>query len=114
MENRRTIRIEDLIQRELNYLIAEESNFDPGVLITITKVKVSKDLQWAKVFVSIYPFYYHKKVFNYLIGSTPHFQHKINKLINIRHTPKIIFKSDMHFEEGDKMIKMIDSNAKDA
>lgn len=107
--DRRILRLEDLIKRELNSLVNEETNFDPDVFITITQVEISKDLQWAKVFVSVYPFNKHVEVLNHLIAVTPEFQRQINKIINIKHTPKIVFKLDSHFEEIDKKIKLIES-----
>ncbi len=106
----RILRLKDLIQKELNTLINEETNFDPGIFITITKVEVSKDLQWAKVFVSIYPFNRHQEVLSHLLKITPLFQDKLNKLINIKHTPKIVFKLDSHFEEIDQKIKLVEND----
>lgn len=107
--DRRILRLEDLIKKELNSLINEETNFDPGVFITVTQVEISKDLQWAKVFVSVYPFSRHNEVLNHLMAVAPEFQRQINKTVNIKHTPKIVFKLDTHFEEIDNKIKMVES-----
>lgn len=111
MESRRTLRLEDIIQKELSALINEETNFEAGIFITITRVEVTKDLQWAKVFVSIYPFDKHSEVLEHLIAVTPQFQRQINHLINIKHTPKIVFKLDTHFEDIDKMLKIVESDS---
>jgi ribosome-binding factor A len=112
MQERRILRLEDIFKKELNTLINQETNFDPGILITITSVKISKDLQWANVFVSIYPFNKHEIVLNHLIAIAGQFQHQINKIINIKHTPKIVFKLDNHFEDIDNKIKLIESGTK--
>ncbi len=49
---KRTDRLDELIQRELSQLIKDKMN-DPRLgLVTVVKVKVSRDLAYAKVYVS--------------------------------------------------------------
>ena len=55
MESTRQQKISRLIQKDLGTIFQQEShNLFEGALITVTKVQVSKDLSFAKVYVSLF------------------------------------------------------------
>lgn len=96
---RRQERVNEAIKKTLWKMIQEE--LDQPLLISILEVKTSPDLQWADVFVSIFPFIKRSEGMRYLERKAPHFQFILNKVLNIRHTPKIRFKEDYRLELED-------------
>lgn len=56
MESTRQKKVSRLIQKELADIFLKKGNeFAHGKLISITKVRVSPDLSFAKVYISIFP-----------------------------------------------------------
>lgn len=55
METTRQQKINRLIQKELSEVFQEDTRRMPGVLITVSTVRVSPDLGMAKVYLSIFP-----------------------------------------------------------
>ena len=55
MESIRQQRVQELILRELgDFLRIKNIEWCNGMMLTVTKVKVSKDLSFAKVYISIF------------------------------------------------------------
>ncbi|MDR1682801.1 MAG: 30S ribosome-binding factor RbfA [Candidatus Symbiothrix sp.] len=55
MENKRLQKIERLIQKELSEIFLLQTKQLPGVMVTVTKVRMSPDLGLAKAYLSIFP-----------------------------------------------------------
>jgi ribosome-binding factor A len=55
MENRRLQKIERLVQKELGELFLLQTKQMPGILISVSAVKVSPDLSLTKAYLSIFP-----------------------------------------------------------
>ena len=55
MDNNRLQRINRLIQKELGELLLIEAKKMPGVLISVTNVRVSADLSVAHAYLSVFP-----------------------------------------------------------
>lgn len=55
MESTRQQRINRLLQKELGDIFLLDAKNMPGVLVTVSEVRVSLDLSFAKVFLSIFP-----------------------------------------------------------
>ena len=97
---RRMARINEAIRERLSGVIQEEQDTNETVLITILEVKTSVDVQWADVFVSIFPFEKRTLGMRYLEKNAPHFQRLLNKKLPLRHTPKIRFHEDYRMQLG--------------
>lgn len=97
--DRRHERIQQFIQRTLGEVIEEEI-YRQDVLITITKVETSVDLQWADVSVSIFPYPKHEEIMALLKRKAGYFQRILNHRLRIKHTPKIRFVLDSTLEAG--------------
>mgnify|MGYP001561724490 CR=1 FL=1 len=97
--DRRHQRIQQFIQRTLGEIIQEEI-YRADMLITITKVETSVDLQWADVSVSIFPYAKHEEMLALLKRKAGHFQTILNRALRIKHTPKIRFVLDFTLEAG--------------
>jgi ribosome-binding factor A len=55
MENTRLQKIGKLLQKDLGEIFLLQTKAMPGVLISVSEVRVSADLSIAKVFLSIFP-----------------------------------------------------------
>ncbi len=56
MDSLRQNRISRLIQKELSTLLQQDcKGLFPGAMLTVTSVRVSSDLSYAKIYVSIFP-----------------------------------------------------------
>lgn len=86
-------RVGQLIRDELAALFLREIEI-AGALPTITDVEVSKDLEHAKVKVSVLPTTASPKVLKILNKARARFQFELLRKINIRPMPQITFEID--------------------
>ena len=54
METKRQQKISKLIQKELSEIFQREIKTQGGIMITVTKVNVTSDLSYARVYLSIF------------------------------------------------------------
>lgn len=55
MESMRQQKVGRLLQKELGDIFLKDTQKMPGVLVSVTEVRVSPDLGFAKAFLSIFP-----------------------------------------------------------
>ena len=102
MVKHRAGRINEEVRREISSIIQYDLK-DPRVnaMVSITKVNVTKDLRYAKVFVSIFGSDNEKKsTIDALKSSSGFIRREIGHRINLRYTPEIIFELDNSIEQG--------------
>lgn len=102
MANHRGGRINEEIRKELSQIIQYEIK-DPRLasLISVTKVDVTKDLRYAKVFVSIFGNEKEKKEsMDALKHSAGFMRREIGQRVNLRYTPQLIMELDNTIENG--------------
>lgn len=87
----RVRRVNDLIQEELGKIFLKEIDLPRNILITITRVETVPNLSVAKVFISVIPDNQAERVFKILNRIIYHIQQSLNKCLNMRPIPKIIF-----------------------
>lgn len=87
-------RVNALIQRELGDVLHESLELPKGALLTITKVVTSKDLHYAKIWISVHPFEYASEVLHLLQEQKLHLQYEFHQRIRLRVSPKISFLLD--------------------
>lgn len=87
-------RVRSLIKQLLSLILLKEVEIN-GVLITLTDVEIkNKDLQIAKVRVSVIPTERSKDVLKILKLKRGYFQHLLNTKMNIKPMPRIEFEID--------------------
>ena len=105
-------RINSEVQKALTQILANEIK-DPRLksFVTITEVKVSGDLSYCKVFVSILAQNEKEKSqsFKILQDSCSFIRKSLAQKINLRLTPEIHFFMDETWEEAAKMDRLLDS-----
>ena len=114
MANYRGGRINGEVKREISTIIRNEIK-DPRLtaMVSVTDVKVTKDLRYAKVFVSIFGKDDEEKnnTFIALKNASGYIRREIGQRINLRYNPQIIFELDdsinygMHIEELIQKVK---------
>ncbi len=106
----RTDRLSEEIKKELSDLIRNQIK-DPRLpeLVSITAVRVTKDLRYAKVYVSVFGDDEKK---NGALAALKHaagfIRHEIGQRVNIRYIPEFSFILDDSIEKGMYISKLID------
>ncbi|MFA5871904.1 MAG: 30S ribosome-binding factor RbfA [Parcubacteria group bacterium] len=103
----RVDRINELIKETLASIIAEEIDISPGIFITVTKVDTSRDLRYARVFVSVFPENKFGEAMRVLKRNIYSIQGKLNRKLSMKPLPRIDFISDKTEAEADKMEKLL-------
>ena len=103
-ENPRLGRIDEEYKKELSQIIGYELK-NPNVtgLISVTKVKVTSDLKYAKVYVSVLNSKNIKDTLAGLKKSSGYIRSELAKRVNLRNTPELIFELDDSIEYGAKI-----------
>ncbi|AKN29472.1 ribosome-binding factor A [Clostridium carboxidivorans P7] len=102
MAKYRSGRINEEMKREISTIIQNDIK-DPrlSAMISVTKVDVTKDLRYAKVYVSIFGDEESKNsTFEALKGSAGFIRREIGHKINLRYTPEILIELDNTIEQG--------------
>ena len=102
--NPRLGRIDEEYKKELSQIIGYELK-NPNVtgLISVTKVKVTSDLKYAKVYVSVLNSKNIKETLAGLKKSSGYIRSELAKRVNLRNTPELIFELDDSIEYGAKI-----------
>ncbi|MGL5477914.1 MAG: 30S ribosome-binding factor RbfA [Clostridium sp.] len=110
MANYRGGRINEEVKKEVSNLIQNEIK-DPRLtaMISVTGVEVTRDLGYAKVFVSIFANSEEEKVENFKVlkSSASFIRKELGKRVKLRVTPQIIFELDESISYGMKIDKLI-------
>lgn len=99
-------KISSLIREELNKLILREIE-TPGVLVTVTEVRISKDIDRAIVKFSTIPSEKAEEVLEILRKAKKQLQFKLLRKINIKPMPQLEFVIDRGPEEAAKVEKAL-------
>ena len=97
-------RVNEELMKALSQIITYElKNPDVTGMISVTKVKVTTDLKYAKVYVSILNSKNIKETMDGLKKSSGFIRSELAKRINLRNTPELIFEIDDSMEYGAKI-----------
>lgn len=112
--NNRLERINEELKKEISHIISYELK-NPNVtgLISVTKAKVTPDLKYAKVYVSILNSKNTKETLANLKKSAGFIRTEVAKTMNLRITPEIIFELDDSMEYGAKIDSILKDIMKD-
>lgn len=103
MPNYRGSRINEEVRKEISDIIQNNVK-DPRLtaMVSVTDVNVTKDLRYAKVYVSIFSKDEEEKENSFLAlkNSSGFIRREVGHRINLRYTPEIIFEIDNSIEKG--------------
>ncbi len=112
--NNRFERINEEYRKEISTIIDNKLK-NPNVtgLISVTKVKVTPDLKFAKVYVSILNSKNIKDTLAGLKKSAGFIRSELARTVNLRNTPEIIFEIDDSMEYGARIDSILKDIMKD-
>lgn len=101
-------RVGEQIRQELGVIIAREVH-DPGIgFVTLTRVKLSADLQSARVFYTLIGDDRAKReTQRALERATPFLRHHIGSRIRLRRVPELTFEFDKSVEQQERIERIL-------
>ncbi len=104
----RASRVGDQIRAELASLLAREVH-DPGIgFLTITHVKVSPDLQQARVYYTTIGDAKARQESARALGrATPFLRRQVGQRLNLKRVPELAFFFDEAIEKGDRIEQIL-------
>ncbi len=101
-------RIDEEYRKEISNIISYKLK-NPNVtgLISVTKVKVTNDLKYAKVYVSILNSKNIKDTLAGLKKSSGFIRSELARKVNLRNTPELLFELDDSIEYGTRIDKIL-------
>lgn len=97
-------RVNEELMKALSHIITYElKNPDVTGMISVTRVKVTPDLKYAKVYVSLLNSKSVEKTMQGLKDSAGFMRSQIAKSVNLRITPELVFEYDDSIENGEKI-----------
>jgi ribosome-binding factor A len=109
-EFERALRVGDQIQRELAALLEREARDQSFGLVTVSGVEVSRDLNYAKVYVSVLnPTCELAIIIAALNDSAGHLRHELSRRVRLRSVPRLHFLYDASISRGAQLSEMIDA-----
>jgi len=100
-------RINELIKETLAKIICEEVDLPSGIFATVTRVDTSRDLRYAKVFLSVFPEKKFGETLRALGSALYGIQGKLNRKLSMKPLPRIEFVADKTEVEADKIEKIL-------
>ena len=97
-------RVNEEIMKAISHTITYElKNPDVTGMISVTRVKTTPDLKYAKVYVSLLNSKNNEKTMNGLKESAGFIRSQVAKIVNLRITPELVFEYDDSIEHGEKI-----------
>lgn len=98
-------RVNELIKEELGKIIVQEVEFPEKSIVTVTRVDASANLKQAQVYVAVIG---RDKAIDILKRKIYDIQHILNRRLNMRPVPKIIFKQEKETEKAAKIEELLE------
>ncbi len=104
----RTDRIASEIMREAERIIREDVS-DPRTdcMFSVTHVDVTRDLRYAKVYISIYEEEKRAPMMKALKSAAGFIRHNLGRRVQLRYTPELLFELDTTIEYGVHIASLI-------
>ena len=97
-------RVNEELMKAISHIITYElKNPDVTGMISVTRCKVTPDLKYAKVYVSLLNSKNVEKTMQGLKASAGFIRSQVAKTINLRITPELVFEYDDSIEHGEKI-----------
>lgn len=111
MDNNRLQKVNRLIQKELGDLLLVEAKKMPGVLISVTNVRVSADLSVAHAYLSIFPSGKSEELVRNINENVKTVRYDLGK--KLRNQLRVIPELTFHIDDSLDYIENIDKLLKD-
>ena len=104
---KRIERVNALIRKELGQIFLRELDFPIDILVTITRVETSQDIEESNVWVSVFPDKKKEDVLGVLNRRIFFLQQKLNEKLRMRPIPKIKFLEEKLTSEAGKVEEIL-------
>jgi ribosome-binding factor A len=108
MADRHLIRYQQLIQEQLSLLMLRELDVEPGILVTVSKVIVSADLQVADVKITVFPTDKQGTVLQKLRKTHKEYEYYLADILSRGRSPELRFDIDTDALEAYEVEKVLD------
>lgn len=110
METTRQSKIGRLLQKELSEIFRGQTTLMPGVLVSVSAVRVSPDLGIAKVYLSIFPSEKANDLLENIRANAKNIRHEVAQIVRfqLRKMPELTFYLDDsldYIEKIDSLLK---------
>lgn len=113
-KSNRMNKIDEELKKEISSIISTElKNPHLTGLISVSKVKTTPDLRYAKVYVTMINEKSKKENLSILKKSSGFIRSEIAKKINLRYTPELVFEFDESLEYGTRIDEILKNITKD-
>ena len=113
-KSNRMNKIDEELKKEISSIISTElKNPHLTGLISVSKVKTTPDLRYAKVYVTMINEKSKKENLSILKESSGFIRSEIAKKINLRYTPELVFEFDESLEYGTRIDEILKKITKD-
>ena len=107
-------RINEELKREISNIINYEvTNSNVTGIVSVTSVKISPDLRYAKVSISVLNSKNIKQTLAGLKSSSGFIRSRIAQKVNLRTTPELVFELDDSMQYGEKIDTILNKIMKD-
>lgn len=116
MPSNRMAKVGEEIKKELSKIITFDIK-DPRItgIVSVTKVEVTPDLKYAKVYISSLNCKNKKELIKGLKSASGHLRSQLGSKLNLRYTPELVFELDDSMEYGEhiqNILKEVTKNLK--
>lgn len=110
MAGHREQRINEEIKRELTAILRQLKDPRISGMVSVLKTSATKDLKFCKVYISVFGNEESKRdVLKGLNSAKGFIRKEIARALSLRVTPEFTFEIDNSLEEGNRILKMIES-----
>jgi ribosome-binding factor A len=111
MDNTRLQKIERLIQKDLSEIFLLQTKQMPGVMVSVTNVRISPDLSLSKAYLSVFPSQRGKEIVENINLNKKTIRYELGLRIGkqVRRIPELIFFLDdsiEYLENIDNLLKL--------
>ncbi|MCD6271071.1 30S ribosome-binding factor RbfA [bacterium] len=106
-------RLQEVIKKELAQIIEKEIDFQKDTIVTVSGVNISPDLSEAKIFISVLPDENLQEALSILKRRIGFLQRAINKLVNIKRTPKLVIVEDKGLKNAARVEELLEKIKKE-
>ena len=110
-QNRRIQKVSSLLKKEISLILNNdlEDNLIAGNFISITKIEISPDLHYCKIYVTCsVEEEKQNQLMESLNNSRSFIRHKLSQRVEMRRVPELTFKIDKTLEQGTAVLKVLD------
>lgn len=107
---RRVARVAELIKREISQMLLSDIKDDRvgAGMVSVTEVTLTKDLQFARVYVSIFGSEAaQQETMTGLQAAARFIRREIGHRLALRRTPEVVFYQDHSLERGTRVLSLI-------